>query len=81
MEINIAIVGPLISAIIQATKATGYLPSRYIPLTNVLMSLLVAMVYSWNSPIEIILNWGTIVLATAGTYEVVKRGTKTTKTD
>jgi hypothetical protein len=72
MEINIAIVGPLVSIIIQALKSTGWLSGRYVPLVNVGIALVISLAHSWveMDTVQIVVNWGTIALATAGTYEM-----------
>lgn len=74
MELNIAIVGPLVSIIIEALKSSGF-PTKHIKLLNLGVSLLIAIGHSWSNPDigTIVVNWGVIALATAGTYEIAMR--------
>lgn len=79
--INIGVTGALLSVFIDAIKATGKLPSNYIPLANVILSALIAIALTWDSfsMLSFVFNWATIVLAAAGTYELrPKRGTGAT---
>lgn len=71
-EIPLATLGPLVSAFLQAFKAIG-IPAKYVPVLNLFMALGIALWASWGS-IEssgLLIDWGTLALATAGTYDLI----------
>ena len=75
MDINIAIIAPVISVILQAIKQTGYLPGRFVPMTNVLIAIIISallVVEDWNTVI-FVTNTAALILATEGSYRGAKK--------
>ena len=74
-DLPIAVLGPLVSILLQAIKATG-LPTKYMPLANILISLAISVWAMWGTieALPLLINFGTLALATAGTYDLARQG-------
>ena len=69
-EINVALVGPFIFALLEAVKRLG-IPTKYLAAGSLLLALLVAIWISWQdfNALAILSNAGAIYLATEGIFK------------
>jgi hypothetical protein len=70
-SLNIGIIAPFLVGLLEAIKTAG-VPSKYMKLLNLLISLAVAALIDWRDPLALLTNTATVYLAIEGAFKTVR---------